>query len=285
MITQLNLRIGIDTGGTFTDFVATWKGQRIAFKLPSTPRHPEKSIIAGVDRIIKLIADKQVDGAVPPGLAIEIAHGTTVGTNSLLEGKGARTALITTAGFEDVIEIGRQARPDLYNLNVERRSPLVPRNLRFGIAERIASDGSILDDLNLALLPQLRERLKRARVESIAVCLLFSFANPVHETVLAKALSDLGVHISLSHEILPEYREYERTSTVVINAYLVPKVGRYLSNLEQGLNTTRREPAPATRPNHAIVGWVDIRSASSSRAGQDHPVWSSRRSRCGTCDW
>ncbi len=152
MITQLNLRIGIDTGGTFTDFVATWKGQRIAFKLPSTPRHPEKSIIAGVDRIIKLIADKQVDGAVPPGLAIEIAHGTTVGTNSLLEGKGARTALITTAGFEDVIEIGRQARPDLYNLNVERRSPLVPRNLRFGIAERIASDGSILDDLNLAAL-------------------------------------------------------------------------------------------------------------------------------------
>ena len=232
---QLNLRIGIDTGGTFTDFVATWKGDRIAFKLPSTPRRPEESILAGVERIIN-----QIEVGETKGVAIEIAHGTTVGTNSLLEGKGARTALITTAGFEDVIEIGRQARPDLYNLDVERRPPLVPRNLRFGIRERTALDGSILAEISGVQLRQLRNRIERARVESIAVCLLFSFANPAHEKRLANSLSDLGVNISLSHEILPEYREYERTSTVVINAYLVPRVGRYLSDLERGLNTSRR---------------------------------------------
>ncbi len=232
---QLNLRIGIDTGGTFTDFVATWKGDRIAFKLPSTPRRPEESILAGVERIIN-----QIEVGETKRVAIEIAHGTTVGTNSLLEGKGARTALITTAGFEDVIEIGRQARPDLYNLDVERRPPLVPRNLRFGVEERTALDGSILAEISGVQLRQLRNRIERARVESIAVCLLFSFANPAHERRLASSLSDLGVNISLSHEILPEYREYERTSTVVINAYLVPRVGRYLSDLERGLNLSRR---------------------------------------------
>ena len=231
---QLNLRIGIDTGGTFTDFVATWKGDRIAFKLPSTPRRPEESILAGVERIIN-----QIEVGATKRVAIEIAHGTTVGTNSLLEGKGARTALITTAGFEDVIEIGRQARPDLYNLDVERRPPLVPRNLRFGVEERTALDGAILAEISGVQLRQLRNRIERARVESIAVCLLFSFANPAHERRLASSLSDLGVNISLSHEILPEYREYERTSTVVINAYLVPRVGRYLSDLERGLNLSR----------------------------------------------
>jgi len=220
------IRIGIDTGGTFTDFVAARGARLTSFKAPSTPHNPAEAILAGIARILEAESG-----------SFEIVHGTTVATNALLERKGARTALITTEGFEDVIEIGRQARPDLYNLMVTRPAPLVPRELRFGVSERVGPDGSIITQLDEASLARAVKQIasQHPGVESAAVCLLFSFANPSHEQLISCALESLGIPVSLSHQILPEYREYERTSTVVINAYLVPLMSRYLSALAEGL--------------------------------------------------
>ena len=228
------LRIGIDTGGTFTDFVAA-RGSRIdSFKLPSTPRNPAKAILEGIARIL-------ADGGSGPS---DIVHGTTVATNALLERKGARTALITTAGFEDVIEIGRQNRPEIYNLMVTRPAPLVPRELRFGVTERVGPDGRVIEELDrLELEATIRQiTALNPNVESVAVCFLFSFANPRHEKEVARSLESLGIPVSLSHQILPEFREYERTATVVINAYLVPLMSQYLSLLVKGLESVVRSP-------------------------------------------
>src|ERR1051325_8433516 len=222
------IRIGIDTGGTFTDFVVA-RGTRLSsFKVSSTPHNPAEAILAGLARVITESGN----------LPAEIVHGTTVATNALLERKGARTALVTTAGFEDVIEIGRQARPELYNLMVTRPAPIVPRDRRFGIDERTGPDGIILTPLDPRGLQEIVRNIADSEppVESIAVCLLFSFANPAHEQAVARALVDLRVPVSLSHKILPEYREYERTSTTVINAYLVPIMSRYLRSLMERLN-------------------------------------------------
>lgn len=227
------LRIGVDTGGTFTDFVVVYKQQRLAFKVPSTPQAPEDAILSGLGRAFDELG---LDRDALADLKIEIVHGTTVATNALLERKGARTALVTTAGFEDVIEIGRQARPDLYNLAVTKAAPLVPADLRFGLKERVGPDGGTIESLRKGDLEQLARKLKRAGVESVAVSLLFSFANPKHENAVADALAALGAPVSVSHQILPEYREYERTSTVTINAYLAPLVSRYLRELTDGLS-------------------------------------------------
>jgi N-methylhydantoinase A len=221
------LRIGIDTGGTFTDFVIARGARLTSFKVSSTPHNPAQAILEGLARVI-------AEGGDSP---TEIVHGTTVATNALLERKGARTALITTAGFEDVIEIGRQARPELYNLMVTRPAPLVARELRFGLDERTGPNGETLTPLDVAGLEEIVSNLHHATppVESVAVCLLFSFANPAHEQTIASALAALNIPVSLSHKILPEYREYERTSTTVINAYLVPLMSRYLGSLMSGL--------------------------------------------------
>ena len=230
------LRIGVDTGGTFTDFIAADGSRQLSFKIQSTPRAPEEAILRGILRILDELGPAGGGGGGGEDrVRIEIVHGTTVATNALIERKGARTALVTTAGFEDVIEIGRQARPDLYNLSVTRPDPLVPSVLRFGLKERIAAEGDVVERLGVVDLEALVRRLRLARVESVAVSLLFSFANPEHEQMVAAALEPLNIPISVSHRILPEYREYERTSTVVINAYLAPLVSRYLSRLTAGL--------------------------------------------------
>jgi N-methylhydantoinase A len=234
------IRIGIDTGGTFTDFVVARGSHLNAFKIPSTPHNPAEAILAGISRVL----------AETGRLPAEIVHGTTVATNALLERKGARVALITTEGFEDVIEIGRQARPEIYNFFVTRPAPLISRALRFGVSERIAPDASILTPLNQSQLEEVIEQIRQSAVESVAVCLLFAFANPLHEQQIAKALESLNIPVSLSHKILPEYREYERTSTVAINAYLVPKMARYLNLLQSGIQTTEsgvRRPASGVR--------------------------------------
>jgi N-methylhydantoinase A len=231
IITRTNLRIGVDTGGTFTDFIAILGARQLAFKIPSTPHAPAQAILQGIARILAELESELAQTKDEP----QIVHGTTVATNALLERKGARAALLTTAGFEDVIEIGRQARPDLYNFAVTRPAPLVPSELRFGVKERVAPDGSILEHLNEQELAQIKTKLQRAGVESLAISLLFSFANPAHEQALAEAFAPLGLPLSISHQILPEYREYERTSTVVINAYLAPRVSRYVTQLVEGL--------------------------------------------------
>jgi N-methylhydantoinase A len=237
---QEPIRIGIDTGGTFTDFVVARGSHLTSFKEPSTPHNPAEAILSGVARILS-----EIEGA-----SFEIVHGTTVATNALLERKGARTALITTEGFEDVIEIGRQTRPDLYNLMVTRRPPLVPRELRFGVSERVGPDGSIIVALDEESLARTITQIAtfKPKAESLAVCLLFSFANPAHEQIIARALEAIDLPASLSHKILPEYREYERTSTVVINAYLVPLMSRYLGALAEGLKSVVRSTSSvATR--------------------------------------
>ena len=170
-----------------------------------------------------------------------------MGTNALLERRGARVALVTTAGFEDLIEIGRQNRSRLYDLNLRRDPPLIPRKLRFGVPERTAADGKILERLSSAALRKILARLDRCGAESIAICLLFSYANPANERALARTLRGLGLPVSVSHELLPEFREYERLSTTVINAYLAPSVGGYLTGLERAAKRLFSAPRAATR--------------------------------------
>ena len=218
------IRVGIDTGGTFTDFVFELNGRPHVFKLLSTPADPSIAITSGLQRIVEITGTKLRN--------IEVVHGTTVGTNALLERRGARTALITTQGFADVLAIGRQARPELYNLNAVKPPPLAPDHLRFGIHERITASGEVLEALDESQLNSLVNKLKEERIQSIAVSLLFSFVRPDHERRIAEALASLDVPLSISHRILPEYREYERTSTVVVNAYLQPLMGAYLRSLE-----------------------------------------------------
>src|SRR5271169_1335161 len=214
------LRVAIDTGGTFTDCV--WQdeahGALRMLKVFSTPADPSQAIVEALRKI-------------NPEGELVILHGTTVGTNTLLERKGARTALVTTSGFEDAIEIGRQARPKLYDFFFDRIEPLVPHDLRFGMNERTAAEGKILTAPSPQELQTLAEQLSAAKPQSIAISLLFSFANPKNEEAIAEALNSLAVPLSISHQILPEFREYERTSTVVINAYLQPVMQGYLNRL------------------------------------------------------
>lgn len=228
------MRIGIDTGGTFTDCVTLEGGEIRILKVFTTPDDATRGIVEGTERLARAAAERgeatAISSARPP---IEIIHGMTVGTNTLLERRGARVALVTTAGFEDLIEIGRQARPRLYDLDVEREPTLVPRSRRFGVSERTAADGKILAPPSTAELRRLVSRIRRSGAQSIAVSFLFSFLNPANERAVARALATLGLPVSVSHEILPEFREYERLQTVVINAYLVPRLGAYLARLEQ----------------------------------------------------
>jgi N-methylhydantoinase A len=221
------LRIAIDTGGTFTDCVWIDPSTRRLrmLKVFSTPADPSQAI---AEALSKIVLD----------LNFILLHGTTVGTNTLLERKGARTALVTTAGFEDAIEIGRQARPKLYDFFFDRIEPLVPKDRRFGIQERTAADGEILTAPTPEELSKLAAQLTAAHPQSLAISLLFSFANPKSEQAVAEALSALKLPLSISHQILPEFREYERTSTVVINAYLQPVMQSYLENLEASFPTT-----------------------------------------------
>jgi N-methylhydantoinase A len=223
------VRVGVDTGGTFTDFVYQSNGHFEVFKLPSTPSDPSLAIREG----LKLVAE--TTGSELQN--IEVVHGTTVGTNALLQRRGARTALITTKGFEDVLAIGRQARPELYNLNALLPPALIPDELRFGVRERVSAIGEVLESLDEKGLSKLVAQLKKQNVDSIAICLLFSFIHPKHERQIARSVSALNIPVSVSHEILPEYREFERTSTVAINAYLQPLMGNYLRRLEK--NTPR----------------------------------------------
>ena len=217
--------VGIDVGGTFTDIAVLRDGVLSVHKLPSTPADPSVGITAGV-------RDTGVDVG-----AADFIHGSTVATNALLEGKGGRTALVTTMGFEDVLEIGRQNRADLYDLSMERPEPLAPWQLRFGLPERIDYTGTILDDLTPESIDALVGLLDDAKVDGVAVSFLFSFLNPVHEEILAERLANLPNQpfVSISSRILPEFREYERTSTVVVNSYVGPVMGRYLTQLESVL--------------------------------------------------
>jgi len=216
------MQIAIDTGGTFTDCVYWQDNQLRVLKVRSTPTDPGGAVLSAVTQIA---GPKQA----------EVRHGTTVGTNALLERKGARVAFITTVGFEDTIAIGRQARPKLYDLFFQKEEPLATADLRFGVKERVAADGSMLLAVTEAERNRLLAAVQNAKPQAIAISLLFGFANPANEKAIAESLQSLGVPVSVSHEILPEFREYERGSTVLINAYLAPKMQSYLTSLDQSL--------------------------------------------------
>ncbi len=213
------LIIGVDTGGTFTDFIWQDGEEQGEYKLLSTPQNPAEAVLAGLRHIAR-------------ERPYQLIHGSTVATNALLEKKGARTALITNRGFEDLIEIARQNRPELYQLQVVKNPPLVPSKYRFGLPGRVDQSGAIIEELDEATLGPLLEELNAAKIESIAVSLLFSFSNPEHELLVGKSLQSLKLPMSLSHQTLAEFREYERTSTTLINAYVAPKMEHYLSELE-----------------------------------------------------
>ena len=217
--------VGIDVGGTFTDIAVLKDGRLTVHKLPSTPQNPSLGIVQGVQEV-------DIDRA-----DADFVHGSTVATNALLEGKGARTALVTTMGFEDVLEIGRQSRAELYNLEQDRTPTLAPWELRFGLSERIDYTGQILEDLQPDALEGLMTLIGDSGAEAVAVSFLFSFLNPVHEDMVNTALQRLESRpfISLSSRVLPEFREFERTSTVVVNAYVGQVMSRYLGELEQSL--------------------------------------------------
>jgi N-methylhydantoinase A len=217
--------LGVDVGGTFTDAVLLDGGEVHTAKVATTPGAESEGVMSAIDAVLERA------GAEPRQVEA-FAHGMTVGTNALLEGRGARTALVATRGFADLLEIGRQDRPDLYRLCAPKPAPLVERKLRFEAEERVGPDG-VVTALAAEEPERLARELERAGAESVAICLLFSYLDPAHERRIATHLRERlpGVHVSASHEVLPRFREYERCSTTAIDAYLSPLLGRYLERL------------------------------------------------------
>ncbi|MDT2009954.1 hydantoinase/oxoprolinase family protein [Rhodococcus opacus] len=232
-------RLGVDTGGTFTD-VCLFDEDRKIFaitKVSSTPHDPGESVLTGVRDIIDREGSRLGDGSQDIESIGFFAHGTTVATNALLQGTGAKTGLVTTAGFRDLAEIGRQRRPKLYDLSARKGDPLVPRDLRLEVPERVRYDGSVETALDLDAVRTQVRRLKDEGVEAIAVCFLYSYLRPEHERAVGEIIDEEfpDSFVSLSSDVLPEFREYERLSTVVTNAFIGPVMERYLSQLRQGL--------------------------------------------------
>ncbi len=215
------MRIGVDAGGTFTDFIVLYDDRHLeTFKIRSNPSAPADVILAGIARA----AGKT---------KAEVVHGSTVATNALLERKGAKTAFVTTQGFEDLIEIGRQNRAELYNLMPAPRRLLVAREMCFGVKERTFFDGSVAENPSGAEWKRVASRLKRSGAKSVAICFLHAYQNSANERAASKALAQEGVYLCTSHEISPEIREYERGSTTLVNAYVGPLMESYLGQLER----------------------------------------------------
>src|ERR1700710_2979289 len=231
-------RLAVDIGGTFTDLALEAGGRRTTTKVLTTSSAPEQGVMEGFRAIIEA-------AGVAPGDIELIIHGTTLATNAVIERKGARTALITTEGFRDVIAMGNESRYDQYDLNIVLPEPLVPRYLRLPVPERLDNTGAVLRPLDEAAVQALIPVLRQEKVESIAVGLLHAFVNPVHERQVQAILHDAlpGVPVALSSEVSPEMREWERFSTTVANAYVQPMMARYLRRLEADLHA-----AGATAP-------------------------------------
>ena len=238
-VPDIRYRLGVDIGGTFTDVVLAAETGDVRYtKVPSTPKNPELAFFEGVRKILG-------ETGIAPADVAYIVHGSTVAANAVLESKGAKTGLLTTRGFRDILEIGRIARGTrndsaedvLYNVNYLKPAPLVPRQLRLEVDERIDAGGAVVRPLDEATAIAAIKRLKSQGINSIAICLLHSYANPTHEERLRSLIEEHmpSVWTSLSSEILPQYREYERFSTTTLNAYVMPPLNRYLSKLEVGL--------------------------------------------------
>jgi N-methylhydantoinase A len=223
------LRLGVDTGGTFTDFVLQSEEGLRTYKLPSTPDDPSSAIFAGLRHFF---------GKTLPE-TLEIVHGSTVGTNAFLERKGARTVLVTTHGFEDILFIGRQNRPKLYDFNVTRPAEIIPRSMIIGVKERILFDGSVQKELGQTVGRRLRKFTRGQQAQAIAICLLHSYANAIHEQKIRHFFEKTGLPLTLSSDIHPEFREYERMTTTLINAYLAPVITSYIQKLTEALGSAQ----------------------------------------------
>lgn len=252
-----NIRIGVDTGGTFTDFVIFADGRIVIKKLPSTPPDPSLAILGGLkDFLIK-------------DTAAVVIHGTTVATNSLLERRGGPIALITTAGFEDVLFIGRQVRKNLYSLIGETRRPLLPRRHCYGIEERTTALGQVEKSPSIEAISEVLDKIEKNRIQAVAVSLINSYANPSNERVIQRALSRRKLLASVSSNLLPEYREYERTTVTAVNAYLMPVMSRYLAGLGRKLGSAELRIMQSNEGfiTPATAKKVPIRTALSGPAG------------------
>lgn len=226
-------RLGIDIGGTFTDFalVDDETGRTAVHKQLTTPRNPSQAVLEGVQTLLR-------SQGVPISAVSALVHGTTLVTNAVIERKGARTGMLTTAGFADVLDIGKERRYDLYDLRLTFQKPLVPRNMRREVGERIRDDGKVLSGLDLrAVGTAVQSLVDEHKIESLAVCFLHSYLNPLHENQVRDWLAETqpGLYVSTSAEICPFIREYERFTTTTVNAFVQPTVDRYLAQLEQGL--------------------------------------------------
>jgi N-methylhydantoinase A len=246
--------IGVDVGGTFTDFhiLDTASSQTSVFKVSSTPDNPALAIVDGLRELAR-------QGVVELQDIRRLCHGTTVATNALIQRRGGRVALITTQGFRDLLEIGRQTRPHLYDLQVDQAEPLVPRERRFEAPERLRANAEALLPLDADTARRLAAAVSASGVDACAVCLLFAFLNPVHERLLAQALEARGIPVSLSSEVQPEFREFERMSTTVLNAYLTPVMSRYLQTLESSLQ--QLAPRTVVGINQSSGGLMSVRQA------------------------
>ena len=229
---EKSIRIGVDVGGTFTDFflVDTERHITLTGKRLTTPRDQSQAIIEGLDRILSEAGRSMAD-------VRDIVHGTTLVTNTVIERKGARVGLVTTKGFRDTHETGTEMRYDLYDLFFEKPEPIVPRRLRMEIDERIAADGSVLRPLDLSAVEKVAEHFTAEKVDAIAICLMHSYLNPAHEQALAQAFERLlpEVPVTQSCIVAPEIREFERGNTACVNAYVQPLMNRYLTRLESQL--------------------------------------------------
>lgn len=222
------MRIAIDTGGTFTDCVTLADGKLEVFKLFSSPADPSKSVHDGIHHL---------ESKNEESTALHVRHGTTVGTNTMLEHTGARVAFVTTAGFEDTIAIGRQTRSSIYDWFTHEPVCIIPREMRFGVRERVSAEGKVLLSPSDEQIEELVNQVRFSGAEAVAVSLLSSFANPETERRVSNALKTIRIPVSASHQILPEFREFERASTTSVNAYLAPRMERYLDRLEQQVST------------------------------------------------
>jgi len=253
---QNALRIGVDVGGTFTDLVCfdPVSGDVKVVKLPSTPPDFHLAVIEAVERVRK------------EGRGAQIVHGSTVATNALLQRAAEACAFVTTEGFRDMLLIGRQNRPQLYALHVVRPRPLTGEENWFTVRERMGAAGEVVVPLTSADVDALVERIKGAGLQHVAVCLLFSFVNPAHEQMIGRSCEAAGLTVSLSSDVLPEFREYERASTTVINASLRPTVEKYLTELGAGLTTRAQSPQIDLRIMHSGGGTLSVEDAQTQAA-------------------
>ncbi len=247
--------IGVDVGGTFTDFYALddQTGTFVVHKTPSTPDNPAQAIVDGIESL-------STEHAIEPSAIHRLSHGTTVATNTLLQRRGARVALITTEGFRDLLEIGRQVRPHMFSLQEDYPIPLVPRERRYEVSERVLANGDVLKPLDTVSLKRAVEQVRASGAQACAICLLFAFVNSSHEQAIAEALTAIpDLYVSRSSQVQPEFREYERLSTTVLNAYLQPIIAEYLAVLETQL--AGRLPAATLGINQSSGGLMSFNRA------------------------